>query len=206
MTFKLQEFISSINTDGLARTSVYEVIISPPVSLQLDAGVQKMMTLRCQDVQLPELDFQVLQYYTKTIGPGERRVMGLNPYKIIPMELIIDKGLKIRQFFENWMQYIVNYDSPSAYASIKGGQLPYEMSYKEEYVGTVDIRVWPNGMQTGEDTDPPIVYQLQNAYPVNMGNVGLNWNNTDRAMILPIGFTYDTIKLPKMLPNYNSAQ
>lgn len=206
MALKLQQFIASINNDGIAKTSVYEVMILPPVNLKLDTGVQRMITLRCQDVQLPELDFQVLQYYPKTIGPGERRVMGLNPYKVIPMEFIVDKDMKIPKFFENWMQYIVNYDSPSAYSSINGGQLPYEMAYKDEYVGTVEIRVWPNGMETGEDTDHPIIYKLLNAFPVNMGNITLNWNNTDRAMILPMGFTYETVVMPEMLPNYNSAQ
>lgn len=206
MTFKLQEFTASITNSGIAKTSVYEVMIMPPASLGLSLNAQKMLTLRCQDVQLPEIDFQVLPYYQKLVGPGERRVVGMNQYKIIPVEFIVDKDLQIRSFFENWMQRIVNYDSPSAYASIGGGQLPYEIAYKSDYVGTVDIRVWPNGMSTGQDGDPPLVYQLQNAYPVNMGNVGLNWNNTDKAMILPIGFTYDTIKMPKMLRNYNSAQ
>jgi hypothetical protein len=180
-------------------------MIMPPVGLNLDLGVQRMLTLRCQDVQLPEIDFQVLPYYSKTIGPGERRVMGLNQYKIIPMEFIVDKDIKILEFFENWMQYIVNFDSPSAYSSIAGGQLPYEMAYKEEYAGTVDIRVWPNGLQTPDGSDEPVVYKLINAFPINMGSVGLNWNNTDKLMTFSVGFSYDTIVMPKMLPNYNTA-
>ena len=49
---------------------------------------------------------------------SERRVVGLNQFKIIPMEFIVDKDLKIRQFFENWLQYIVNYNDNGNYNAI----------------------------------------------------------------------------------------
>lgn len=203
MTFKLQEFISSINTDGIARTNLYEVIITPPLGLSaLTTDSKRLLTLRCQDVQLPELDFQVTSYYRKVIGPGEQRVTGINQYKIIPMQFIVDKNLKIRQFFENWMQYIVNYGDYGNYTTIGNDQLPYELAYKDEYVSTIDIKVYPAGLNSGDDNDTAKTYRLYNAYPVNMGNVSLNWGNNDANMLLPIGFAYDRIDMPEMIHYY----
>lgn len=204
MTFKLQEFITSVSIDGIARTHSYEVIITPPPGLSaLSNDLQKLITLRCSEVQLPEIDFQILPYYKKVIGPGEQRVTGINQYKIIPMEFIVDGNMRVRQFFENWMQYIANYDDQSNYSTIGGDQLPYELAYKDEYVATIDIRVYPMGLKNGDGSDMPKIYTLYNAYPVNMGNVGLGWGNIDRNMVLPIGFAYDRIKMPTMVTAKN---
>lgn len=202
MSFKLQEFISSVNNNGIARTHSFEVLISVPENLKsLLPNTKRLLTLRCQDIGMPELDLQVTQYYRKVIGPGENRVTGLNPYKIIPMEFIVDGDLNIRTFFENWMQYIVNYNDNTAYGTISYDQLPYEIAYKNEYAGSIEIRVYAKGMlKTGDDGEmPTAIYTLYNAYPVNMGNVNLNWSNTDRPMILPIGFAYDRIFTNKMI-------
>lgn len=207
MVFKLQEFISSIHTDGVAKTHYFEVIITPPQFLVAQSiDTQRLITLRCQSVHLPEIDFQVIPYYQKVIGPGEQRVMGFNQYKTIPMQFIVDKELKIRQFFENWMQYIVNYGDFNNYAAIQGNQLPYEMSYKNEYATTIDIKVYPGGLSSdGQTNDNSKVklYKLYNAYPVNMGNVILDWGGGEGSMILPMGFNYDRIQMPAMLSYTN---
>lgn len=207
MAFKLQEFISSINTDGVARTHSYEVIITPPTGLgALATNAQRLLTLRCQEVDLPEIDFQVTQYYKKVIGPGERRVTGMSQYKIIPMQFIVDGDLKIREFFENWMQYIVNYGDSGNYSTLNSDQFPYEVAYKNEYVGTVTIKVYPTGLKTGDSSEQSNkVYTLYNAYPINMGNVQLRWSNFDQNMTLPIGFTYDKISVSNMLSYMNST-
>lgn len=207
MTFKLQEFITSVNTNGIARTHSFEVIITVPETLTaLTPDAKRLLTLRCHDLKLPEIDLQVTSYYKKVIGPGERRVTGLNQFEIIPMEFIVDGDLKIRTFFENWIQYIVNYNDSSTYSAIQYNQLPYELSYKSEYAGTVEIRVYAKGLVNGTDTETPTgVYTLHNAYPVNMGGTNLNWSNTDRAMILPIGFTYDRLHTNKILQSANTA-
>lgn len=209
MVFKLQEFISSIHAEGIARTNYFEVIITPPEFLSktaLSTATQRLITLRCQSVQLPEIDFQVLPYHEKVIGPGEQRVTGINPYKVIPMEFIIDKDLKIRQFFENWMQFIVNYGDFNNYSAIQANQLPYEMSYKNEYAATIEIKVYPGGLSSDgrtNDSSEVKIYRLYNAYPVNMGNVNLNWGGGEGTMILPIGFNYDRIQVPRMLTYTN---
>lgn len=208
MVFKLQEFISSIQNEGIARTNYFEVIITPPEFLTkaaLSIATQRLITLRCQSIQLPEVDFQVLPYNQKVVGPGEQRVTGINPYKTIPMSFIVDKDLKIRQFFENWMQYIVNYGDFNNYAAIQGNQLPYEISYKNEYTATIEIKVYPSGLSSDgitNDNSSVKIYRLYNAYPVNMGNVSLNWNGEDN-MILPMGFNYDRIQMPIMLQYTN---
>jgi hypothetical protein len=210
MVFKLSEFKSSLNNYGVAKTNTYEVIISPPFGVQLFTNISnedmRQLTLRCSSVQLPEVDLLTLPYFSKVGGVAENRVIGVNQFKIIPMEFIVDADMRIANFFQSWLQFIVNYYSPPGknFNAINQNQLPYEVSYIKDYAATIDINIYPGGMQGFPGTDgnntAMQTYKLYNAFPVNMGNVALNWNNTDAAstMILPIGFTYSAIEVPKM--------
>jgi len=198
MPFNLSQFRSSINNNGIAKTNTYEVIIGVTSSLQNIANVTmpitSELTLRCQSIQLPEIDLMTLPYYPKVIGGGERRVVGINQFKVIPMEFIVDTDMRIVQFFQNWLQGIVNYYSPPGYNfnAINDIQLPYELSYRDEYAVQVTINVYPQGMINGDET--PQTYQLFRAFPINMGNITLSYADENKHMILPIGFTYDSIE------------
>lgn len=202
MAFSLSEFRSSINNSGIARTNSYEVRIGLTSSLinfaGLDSGYTRELTLRCQSVQLPEVDLLTVPYYSKVIGGGERRVVGLNQYKVIGMEFIVDGDMKVQDFFNSWLQYIVNtYSPPGAnYNAINGNQLPYEVGYRDEYSTTIDIDVYPRGLKNQNTT--VYSYKLHRAFPVNSGNITLSYSDNDKYMILPIGFTYDSIETPKM--------
>jgi hypothetical protein len=214
MAFSLSQFRSSINTNGIAKTNTYEVVIgigtagtTPGASLRnitnIDTNTVSELTLRCQSVQLPEIDLLTIPYYPKVVGGGERRVVGMNQYKVIPMEFIVDKDMRVVRFFEAWLQGIINYASAPGqnFNAINGNQLPYEMSYRDEYAVQIDINVWPTG-EVGtsgtENTAAAKTYTLHRAFPVNMGNVTLSWADENKYMILPIGFTYDSISLPNM--------
>jgi len=211
MVFKLSEFKSSLNSYGVAKTNTYEVTITPPPFIQTFANIStedlRQLSLRCSSVQLPELDLLTIPYYSRVTGVAENRVIGANQFKIIPMEFIVDADMKSANFFQSWLQFIVNYySSGSPFNSINDAdQLPYEVSYINEYAATIDIDVYPGGMQGNPGEDGTNItkmqkYKLIKAFPVNMGNISLNWNNTDAAstMILPIGFTYSAIEVPKM--------
>lgn len=198
MAFSLSQFRSSISNRGVAKTNSYEVIISVTDKLRGIADVTMIGTselaLRCQSIQLPEIDLMTMPYYQKVIGGGERRVVGINQYKIIPMEFIVDKDMKIAQFFQNWLQGIVNYYSPSNFNTINENQLPYEVAYKDEYAVQIEINVFPQGITAGDQA--PQTYHLYNAFPINMGNITLSYADENKYMILPIGFTYDAIDAP----------
>ena len=198
MPFNLSQFRSTIGQNGIAKTNTYEVIIGVTSALQNIANVTmpitSELTLRCQSIQLPEIDLMTLPYYPKVIGGGERRVVGINQFKVIPMEFIVDTDMRVVQFFQNWLQGIVNYYSPPGYNfnAINDGQLPYELSYRDEYAVQVTINVYPQGMTNGDET--PQTYQLFRAFPINMGNITLSYADENKHMILPIGFTYDSIE------------
>jgi hypothetical protein len=209
MALSLSKFRSTINKVGVAKTNTFEVIFGQHSRTPGTLG--EGLTLMCQSVQLPEVDLMTIPYYPKVIGGGERRVVGINQYKIIPMEFIVDKNMKIVDYFSVWMQGIVNFYAPPVWSNYRAAdtnsnyvnsyedQLPYELGYKSDYAEDITINVYPQGLN---DSDPePKVYKLYNAFPVNIGNVTLSYADENKFMILPVGFTYDAIDVPGLIKN-----
>lgn len=194
MSFSLSEFRSSINNNGVARTNSYNVNFSTPLTLQNAGYDTRDISLRCQYVELPEIDLLTLPYYPRVIGGGERRVVGLNQYKVIRMEFIVDRNMNLVNFFNAWLQSIVNIYDSGTYTAIANDQLPYEVAYRDEYATTIDINVYPNGPDMFDLA--PYTFKLLKAYPINSGNISLRYDNQNNYMVLPIGFTYESIIAP----------
>ena len=87
------------------------------------------------------------------------------------------------------MQLQINYDTSGGPMSSVDGQLPYELGYKSDYASTVEVVVYSYASESITYT-----YTMSGAYPVQVGNVTESWGNTE-IMTLPVGFTYDEIKV-----------
>ena len=88
------------------------------------------------------------------------------------------------------MQKIVNYDTSSGPISEVDGQLPFEMGYKSDYATTIEIIVY--SFQSDSIT---YTYKMSGAYPIQVGNITEAWESQGELMTLPIGFTYDELKV-----------
>jgi hypothetical protein len=64
------------------------------------------------------------------------------------------------------------------------GHRSYELAYKDDYAVDIRISVFK------ENTEEVIKIVLRQAFPTDIGDIQLNWNDTNDYMRIPVSFTY----------------
>jgi len=195
MSFNIQNFSSKISQHGLAKNNLFFVELRvPPTILNEMAEIAVVPDIRffCRSVTLPEMDMITTDIQPQGFGSPQRRPQGMN-FPIIPAVFMVDSNFGVMKFFHRWAQAIVNYDRSEGVRGVVNNQLPFEMGYKDEYQTTMKVTVYSFG--GGNETDSVYTYDLSGVYPVNIGNISESWESTSEVMTLPVGFTYDTLKV-----------
>lgn len=188
MAFSVSEFQSKINEHGLATTNVFILRITKiPAVLQQHIPASDLVFF-CKTVDLPSLTLQTTDYHNQGFGAIERRPNALE-LPTLPTTFFVDSNHKVLKFFHSWMQAIVNYDVENGVLSEVDGRLPYEIAYRNDYVGEAEVLFYtPN-------YNKYYTYKFHNIYPIEAGSLTLSWEDNDNIAVLPVGFSYDTIKL-----------
>lgn len=185
MAFSISEFNSKINKHGLARDNLFLVRITPPQNLSVDMPTSDLVFF-CNSVALPALNVSTADVRRQGYGKADKRPTGL-PLDDLNTVFMVDSGFKVKQFFHRWIQSTINFDDSRGYDFEYNRMLPYEVSYKKNYVGKVDVVVY--SYNSREFT---YSYQFDNAYPTALGDVTTAWGNNDAFMVMPVQFSYDT--------------
>lgn len=198
MTFSISEFSARLNkNNGLAKTNLFVVRITPPSGLILGQMPTEDMVFFCRSVDIPGLNIGTMDIFNNGHGQIERRATGLvlDPLSAIFM---VDGNFGVKRFFHRWSQLVINHNTDNAFA-MDQGRLPYEVGYKNEYTGTVDVTIYsPNNDKTYN-------YNFRNVYPVSVGNVTTAWENNDEIMTLPITFQYDSYHTTGTMPGVTDS-
>ena len=173
---KLNQFISEIKKSGVARTNLFEVVISAPRILTGKTDVAQKISLYAQSTSLPGLFLQTSEVKRYGVGPTEKI-----PYSMatnnISLQLIGDGKGEIYKFFYNWLQGIVYGDGDVPTGATKNGMDPYEVEYKDQYATTMDIITYD------ENANKILQYTLTDIFPVNIADVALNWSDSSSMQI-----------------------
>lgn len=159
----LNDFISSIKENGLARQNRFTVSISSPAGEQ--AG--RLVELFCEQATLPGIAFS--SQPVRTYGE-QREVVYDRNYESIALTFLVDKDLAIKNYFDQWTNQVIN-----PYTRLVG--------FYDEYVRDISIIV-----QDTKDNDTYIVV-LREAYPKSIAAVQLDHNSKD-VMKLQVTFNY----------------
>jgi hypothetical protein len=68
------------------------------------------------------------------------------------------------------------------------GAAPFEVAYKDDYATRIEIIAY------NQAANEFIKYTLEEAYPINVGDVQMGWADTDSIARLPVTFNYRTWK------------
>jgi len=182
----LNDFISKVKQDGLARNNRFLVCITPKQPYQLDptgSWLQDVLLL-CDQVQLPGTNFNTsdMRTYGETRKAPYERL-----YEDINMSFYVDTSMTVKYFFDNWMTYIQNPGTRN-------------FNYYDDYTSDITIEVQDLKNQTR------YAVQLREAFPKSIGAVQLDQSNKD-IMKISVNFAYKyyVIGDPIYIPNSDHA-
>lgn len=189
MAFSISEFQSKINQHGLAASNLFVLRITKiPETLRSQIPTSELVFF-CKSVDLPSLTLQTEDYYAQGFGAKERRPNAID-MPILPATFYIDSNHKVLKFFHAWLQSIINYDMEAGVFAEVDGRLPFELEYKDQYVGEIEVIYYsPNY------PDKFYTYKFHNVHPIEVGTLSLSWDANDEISILPVSFSYDALKV-----------
>lgn len=164
----LNDFISKVKQDGLARNNRFLVCISPknPWQLGPDNWLHDALLL-CDQVQLPGTNMNTSD--NRTFGeirkaPYERL------YEDVNMSFYVDTSMTVKLLFDNWINFIQDTGTRN-------------FNYYDSYTADITIEVLDLKNQSR------YAVQLREAFPKSIGAIQLDQAGKD-VMKLSINFAY----------------
>jgi len=186
MPFNVNEMLGTINASGgFSKSSKFLVSISPPLSMRGD--ISGDFVFFCDSTYLPGLAFQ-----TDEIRPAGYGNVNKRPYASIFQDVQCtfynDSDGKVFKFFHRWMQSIYNFNDSTNPNATARGLFRNSFAYPADYHGVVDIIHFDDN----KDQTEIIKYQLQEAYPIRIDDIQVDWNQNDQLLKIPVAFAYSS--------------
>jgi hypothetical protein len=187
--FNIANFTSHINANGIMRNNKFLVRMSYPIGIDGKSDLtntSRYIELWCDSANLPGVSMQTTQFRRYGYGVAEKRPVAPS-FNNVSMTFMGDSKGSIHSYFHNWMKLINNYNlSDGNLNNYKdyGGHRSYELAYKDDYAVDIRISVFK------ENTEEVIKIVLRQAFPTDIGDIQLNWNDTNDYMRIPVSFTY----------------
>lgn len=160
----LTDFIAYVKQNGFLHASHFHVIIGGSPGGELNSRDVMML---CESVNLPGLN----------IFTNELRVFGESrstPYSVsyseISMNFLLDKSMKVRQYFEDWTNQVFDRSTR-------------ELGYYTDYTKDIEIYV------SDKEGKPVHAVKLYQCFPKSIGDVGLDYNSRD-ILRVPVTIQY----------------
>lgn len=190
--FNIQEFTTSIATDGTQFNSHFDVQITlPPImfgKVSQSGGMADMnfldnsriLSMRCDNAIIPGIALKTRMNNRYGIGPYEKYPYG-SGVTDINLSFIQDKNGFISTFFYTWLNLITNFSDPNElYGNISKR---YVTNFKDDYSTYIVINRYD---MFGQKIASII---LTKAYPTSMNDYPVSWSDNSLTRITA-GFTF----------------
>lgn len=167
MSKSLNDFISEIKKDGLARQNRFSVLITTPKSLLNQQNNLELVQLFCEQAVLPSITFA--SQPIKTFGE-DREVIYDRNFEDVTLTFLVDRNMYVKKFFDDWTDSIID-----PYTRITG--------FYEQYSTRIIISVQD---LNDKDVYTSVIYE---AYPKNVAQIQLD-NNSKDVMKMTVTFAY----------------
>ena len=174
MSFSIGDFRSKGLADGGARPNLFQVQIhSAPVSFPSN-NAQGGFAFSCKIAAIPASNIAAFDvpYFGRNV-----KVVGNRTFDNLSMTIINDEAMEIRNAVENWMAAMNTHVSnvqkmATAGSSIAGANFTVQHFAK-----------------SGEELGVP--WTFVNAFPVALGEIGLDWGSNDAIEEFTVEGAYD---------------
>lgn len=197
MAFKIQDIVSAMNKrGGLTRPSHFVVTITPPKSFSA-AGFARDAMFFCDTANLPGMNYSSMEAKPLGYGTAETRPLD-NKFNDVTCTFMVDSNGSVFNFFHKWVCLIQNFGKDTTGNQYGSGLAYGEFAYPDEYEGTVDITHYD---VTSKEV---ISYKLIRAFPIQVGDIQVGWEQNDSITRLPVVFAYNNWDA-KTIPASTSA-
>jgi len=182
----LNEFIGIFRSkEGFAKTSRYEVVISPPKGLASatsnpggflpdlfsnSTSEVRKISYYCETIDFPGRTL-LTREDTSGYGPIRQVVYG-ETFEDVAATFYLSNDHREQKFFYNWQN--ITYSNDDDFAT----------GYYAAYISNVDI------YQLDEEDRRRIGIRLFEAYPKSIGTINVSYGSANQIAKLPVGFGY----------------
>ena len=200
--FNINNMVSQLSKSGIAKTSHFEVWIFGPGGV----GAEKDMAFRIDTIDIPGRSFSPVDHKFGNIGPVNKMPVGAQIYSDITASVIMSEDLREKYYFEKWQnlmmdtgvfevggggsqQDVMLAEQQVGLTTTNSDYISSQFGYKyfDGYIGRVEIR------QYGGDGSLRSVHTLNEAYPLSITPIGMNWASDEVAKI-SVTFAYKNYK------------
>lgn len=168
MAFDVNEIRSQLTLGG-ARSSLFQVSFSNPADAAADIQVPFMV--RASSIPASTLGVIEVPYFGRRV-----RMAGDRTFGDWSVTVLNDEDFAIRNALETWSNYINSHQG-----NIRSFGSASPLAYKS----TAEVTQYSK-------TGVPIrKYKFNGIFPVSIGDMGLDWGNTDQIQEYQVTFAYD---------------
>lgn len=187
MVFRITDITSTLNKySGTLKPSSFYARMTPPRQI-LSVGYDKDSMYLCDAAQLPGLNYATQGVKMMTYDNVEQRPTTVN-FPQLNLTFIVDGKAKVFEFFQKWSALINNWSIDTQGTSSVSNLRYGEWSYPEEYEGVVEVYHHDVAQKQ------VIKFEMNRAFPVQIGDVNVAWENNDSVMRIPVVFAYKSWK------------
>jgi hypothetical protein len=195
LAFNINNFKAVIDKHGgPARTSLFEVLISPQ-SVSGRTIVPNVITtddLRffCQTVSVPGINLETASYRPTGIGFPESMPMNTQP-DTLNCVFMLDSNHRVLTFFHRWISSVINVNADRG--DNPNGLPMHQIEYKENYAATaMTIKHYSthNLKNIRDIPDSSYDYIYYGIYPTQVSTINLSWADKNTPATVTVNFAY----------------
>ena len=164
--YSVNEFISEIKKNGVARSEKFRVEITPPIALQSSMDTQRMLPFYCDAVDLPGVNINTRPSKINNLNIQQASTIdymgdGVN------FSFLIDGSWNIKKFFDDWANLIIDRNREiGEYNNVIGSVTIYNLHES-------------NTSATGSEHKETVNYKVKlvNAFPRNISPLNASYSN-----------------------------
>jgi hypothetical protein len=187
MPFNVSTFAAQGLPYGGARASLFEVFLTLPAGIA-EPTAEAQFRFVCKASSIPSSTVGQIEvpYFGRKV-----KMAGNRTFENWTVTVMNDEDFLVRNAFELWSSYINSHENNLRDASViaEQGLLGYRTTAVVRHYAKTGV--FAGGTTSGDASIPTRQYSFINIFPINIGNIELNWETTDAIEEFTVEFAYD---------------
>ena len=180
MAFNIDNFVNNGLRHGGARPTLFDVVVTFPAALQgVPSGALEKLRFTARATSIPASTIAPVEvpYFGRNV-----KVAGDRSFADWSVTVMNDEDYSVRNAFEAWHNNV---------NTIVSNRRLVPDNPRGGYKGTAVVRQYSKRGTLGGDTDFIKAYQFVNIFPINVEEMGMDWDAVNTIQTFGVTFSYD---------------